>query len=114
MIDAGPAVLDRGEILIHTAGPEGMAFVFTWLRLSSIKVLDWHRNANNQSKDIAHVQKTIAQRMADKVGEPFARLEGCSPGKFTCSGGEQGRHDHSSRPTQISFPSEFSRLRRLP
>ena len=48
-----------------------MALVFVWLRLSTMKQLDWHRGASYQSKDIAHAQKTIAQRMADKVGPPL-------------------------------------------
>jgi alpha-glucan,water dikinase len=42
-----------------------MALVFTWLRLSSTRVLPWYKNSNYQSKDIAHVQKTVAQNMAD-------------------------------------------------
>lgn len=46
-----------------------MALVYVWLRLSSMKQLDWHRGSSYQSKDIAHAQKTIAQRMADKVRE---------------------------------------------
>ncbi len=32
-----------------------------------MKQLDWYRNSSYQSKDIAHVQKTITQRIADKV-----------------------------------------------
>ena len=51
------------------AGVEGMSFFFTWMRLSSMKQLDWYRNSSYQSKDIAHVQKTITQRIADKVRE---------------------------------------------
>ena len=49
------------------AGAEGMSFFFVWLRLSTMKQLDWYRNSSYQSKDIAHVQKTITQRIADKV-----------------------------------------------
>ena len=44
-----------------------MAFILVWLRLSSLRQLDWYRNSSHQSKDIAHVQKTLAQRMTDKV-----------------------------------------------
>lgn len=44
-----------------------MAFLLVWLRLSSNRQLDWYRNSAHQSKDIAHVQKTLAQRMTDKV-----------------------------------------------
>jgi alpha-glucan,water dikinase len=32
------------------AGEEGMAFLFTWLRMSSNKILTWARRANYQSK----------------------------------------------------------------
>ena len=32
-----------------------------------MKQLDWYRNSSYQSKDIAHVQKTTTQRIADKV-----------------------------------------------
>lgn len=49
------------------AGPAGMALVFTWLRLSANRTLPWYKNSNYQSKDIAHVQKSVAQTMADKV-----------------------------------------------
>ena len=49
------------------AGPTGMAFMLVWLRLSTNRQLDWYRGSSHQSKDIAHIQKTLAQRMADKV-----------------------------------------------
>lgn len=54
-----------------------MGFVFTWLRLSAIRQLDWYRNSNYQSKDIAHVQKVITQRAAEKASgadDPLVRL----------------------------------------
>lgn len=35
---------------IHYIGPEGMSFLFTWLRMSSNKLLTWARRANYQSK----------------------------------------------------------------
>lgn len=58
-----------GQQSFHlTAGPVGMAFVATWLRLSSNKQLTWYRKSARQGKDIAHSQKVLAQRMADKVG----------------------------------------------
>jgi hypothetical protein len=31
-------------------GAEGMSFLFTWLRMSSNKILTWARRANYQSK----------------------------------------------------------------
>ena len=52
---------------LNGTGSEGMSFFFVWLRLSTMKQLDWYRNSSYQSKDIAHVQKTITQRIADKV-----------------------------------------------
>lgn len=61
----------RYESLLLTfevcAGPEAMAFVMVWLRLSTARLLPWYKNSSYQSKDIAHVQKSIAQNMADKV-----------------------------------------------
>lgn len=58
-------------------GPEGMGFIYTWLRLSALRQLDWYRNSNYQSKDIAHVQKVITQRAAEKASgadDPLVRL----------------------------------------
>jgi hypothetical protein len=54
-----------------------MALVFVWLRLSAMKKLDWHRGSSYQSKDIAHVQKVIAQRVADKVVPPIMNVDSC-------------------------------------
>ncbi len=54
-----------------------MGFLYTWLRLSSLRQLDWYRNCNYQSKDIAHVQKVITQRAAEKAAgddDPLVRL----------------------------------------
>ena len=48
-----------------------MAFVATWLRLSAMKQLTWYRQSARQGKDIAHAQKTLAQRMTDKVARPW-------------------------------------------
>ncbi|KAI3425011.1 hypothetical protein D9Q98_008393 [Chlorella vulgaris] len=59
------------------AGATGMGFFFTWMRLSTLRQLDWYRNSNYQSKDIAHVQKHLAERMAYKsrtADEPLCRL----------------------------------------
>lgn len=63
------------------AGPPGMGFIFTWLRLSSMKVLPWYKGSNYQSKDAAHAQKVLAQKMAnlccnasDPLSRHFARL----------------------------------------
>lgn len=48
-----------------------MALVMVWLRLSTSRQLPWYKNSSYQSKDIAHVQKALAQRMADKVRRPL-------------------------------------------
>ncbi|KAG2440720.1 hypothetical protein HXX76_003577 [Chlamydomonas incerta] len=56
-------VLDAAD----SAGPAGMALMFTWLRLSSTRVLDWYRNSNFQPKDIAHIQKHAGERIAEKA-----------------------------------------------
>ena len=60
--------LNEAPLACNITGGEGMALVYVWLRLSTLKQLDWHRGSSYQSKDIAHVQKALAQRMADKVG----------------------------------------------
>jgi alpha-glucan,water dikinase len=49
------------------AGADGMGFVFTWLRMSSSKILTWARRSNYQSKDIAWMQKVTSERMTEKV-----------------------------------------------
>jgi hypothetical protein len=81
------------SIRVWLPGPEGMAFMLVWLRLSTNRQLDWYRNSSHQSKDIAHVQKTLAQRMADKVPHPtpgFANVFMCAalgcPGNATLEG----------------------------
>lgn len=63
------------------AGVEGSSLLLTWLRLSSLRQLDWYRNSNYQSKDIAHVQKRLAELLAaaareapDELSRLFARL----------------------------------------
>lgn len=66
-------VLDAASL----AGPPGMALIMTWLRLSSNRTLPWYKNSNYQSKDIAHVQKTVAQNMAAKArsaDDPLSRM----------------------------------------
>lgn len=66
LVDAGVA-----------AGSLGMGFIFTWLRLSSIKQLPWYKGTNYQSKDAAHAQKVLSQKMADlccTAKDPGCRL----------------------------------------
>jgi hypothetical protein len=73
-----------------------MALVYTWLRLSSLRQLDWYRRSNYQSKDIAHVQKHLAERVSDKARsakDPWSRalarmaLEGLPRGGGNGCGG---------------------------
>lgn len=54
------------ELLDQAAevGGKGMASIYTWIRFSANKQLDWYRNSNYQSKDIAHVQKTLTEEIA--------------------------------------------------
>eukprot|EP00894_Picocystis_sp_ML_P000294 jgi/Pico_ML_1/50811/g1953.t1 len=54
------------ELLDQAAevGGTGMASMYTWIRFSANKQLDWYRNSNYQSKDIAHVQKTLTEKIA--------------------------------------------------
>lgn len=59
------------------AGPNGMGFILTWLRLSSMRLLPWYKGSNYQSKDAAHAQKVLAQKMADltcRAKDPSCRL----------------------------------------
>eukprot|EP00798_Chlamydomonas_sp_ICE-L_P020028 gene20028-26744_t len=54
-----------------------MALIFTWLRLSSTRVLPWYKNSNYQTKHIAHVSKEVAQSMANvawSAGDPYSRM----------------------------------------
>uniref|UniRef100_A0A7S0RVE0 Pyruvate phosphate dikinase AMP/ATP-binding domain-containing protein n=1 Tax=Pyramimonas obovata TaxID=1411642 RepID=A0A7S0RVE0_9CHLO len=45
------------------AGGDAMGFIYTWLRMSSLKLLDWYRNGNYQSKDMGWCQKSIAEML---------------------------------------------------
>lgn len=65
---------------LSPSGPEGMSLVFTWLRLSSTRVLDWYRNANFQPKDVAAVQKHLGECIAEKVRRSPRRRPGALPG----------------------------------
>eukprot|EP00775_Hariotina_reticulata_P004810 gene4810-5058_t len=56
-------VLDNAE----AAGAAGMAFVFTWLRFSSNRLLDWQRCFSYQPRDITWAQQQVAERIAAKA-----------------------------------------------
>lgn len=58
-------------------GPSAMALILVWLRYSSLRLLPWYKGTNYQSKDAAHVQKTLAQGMAFFAGnaeDPLCRF----------------------------------------
>ena len=45
-------------------GPPGVAAMLAWLRLSSTRVLPWYGGHCYQTKDAAHVQKSLVERVA--------------------------------------------------
>lgn len=56
-----PAHCDMASmyVFIYPAGAAGMAFMFTWLRLSSNKLLDWQRHFSYQPRDITWTQQQV-------------------------------------------------------
>jgi len=50
-------------------GSAGIAVILTWLRLSSIRVLPWYGGTCYQSKDAAHIQQRLAERVAALLQE---------------------------------------------
>lgn len=50
-------------------GSAGLAVILTWLRLSSIRVLPWYGGTCYQSKDAAHIQQRLAERVAALLQE---------------------------------------------
>jgi alpha-glucan, water dikinase len=55
-----------GDLLDEAAaaGPPGVAALLTWLRLSSTRALPWYGGHCYQTKDAAHVQKRLVERVA--------------------------------------------------
>ena len=55
-------------------GSAGLAVILTWFRLSSIRVLPWYGGTCYQSKDAAHIQQRLAERVAvllqEEEGKP--------------------------------------------
>eukprot|EP00882_Tetradesmus_deserticola_P013501 GHRQ01014333.1.p2 GENE.GHRQ01014333.1~~GHRQ01014333.1.p2 ORF type:complete len:240 (+),score=111.68 GHRQ01014333.1:1275-1994(+) len=54
-----------------------MSFVFTWLRLSSNRLLDWQRCFSYQPRDITWAQQQVAERMTEKArssSDPAVRM----------------------------------------
>ncbi len=44
--------------------PAALALLFTWLRYSAIRQLDWQRNYNTQPRELAHAQERLTTRVA--------------------------------------------------
>jgi alpha-glucan, water dikinase len=72
---------------------KGMGLVLAWLRLSSTKQLPWYEGHNYQGKDMAHLQKVIASRLAnvaakheDGTSRQYARMAM----QFVARGGGNG------------------------
>ncbi len=62
-------LLDR----IHK-GVEGMAVIFTWLRFSAIRQLDWQRNYNTKPRELSHALDRLTFRLAGRyLAEPSER-----------------------------------------
>ncbi len=62
-------LLDR----IHK-GVEGMALIFTWLRFSAIRQLDWQRNYNTKPRELSHALDRLTFRLAGRyLAEPGER-----------------------------------------
>ena len=72
---------------------KGLGIVLAWLRLSSTKQLPWYEGHNYQGKDMAHLQKVIASRLAsvaakhpDGTSRQYARMAM----QFVARGGGNG------------------------
>ena len=50
-------------------GSAGIAVILAWLRLSAIRVLPWYGGTCYQSKDAAHIQQRLAERVAALLQE---------------------------------------------
>ncbi|CAG9461027.1 unnamed protein product [Pedinophyceae sp. YPF-701] len=70
------ALVNEKMEALAAAGEDGMTFLLAWLRLSHMKQLEWYRGWNYQSKDMDHMQKTVAERltyMARSAKDPTVR-----------------------------------------
>jgi alpha-glucan,water dikinase len=58
-------------VLLFAAGigAAGMAFVFTWLRFSSNRLLDWQRCFSYQPRDITWAQQQVRECLCLVGGE---------------------------------------------
>ncbi|WIA21598.1 hypothetical protein OEZ85_000786 [Tetradesmus obliquus] len=80
-------LLDNAE----AAGAAGMSFMFTWLRLSSNRLLDWQRCFSYQPRDITWAQQQVAERITEKArssSDPAVRMYArMTLGKLSRGGG---------------------------
>lgn len=59
------------DLLDRVAGnADGLALIFTWLRFSAIRQLDWQRNYNTQPRELSH----SLDRLTKKLGEQYLRM----------------------------------------
>jgi alpha-glucan, water dikinase len=47
---------------------ESLALLFTWLRFSAIRQLDWQRRYNTKPRSLAHAQNRLTERLAEIYG----------------------------------------------
>lgn len=67
-------------------GPEGMAFMHVWLRLSSNRVLDWYRKSNYQ---VGCVEGGGGSAVTSSAGHAFLGHLSFSSAQYTMAGGRQ-------------------------
>ncbi len=54
--------------------PDGLALLFTWLRFSALRQLDWQRRYNTKPRELAHAQDRLTLRLAGIfIREPSSR-----------------------------------------
>lgn len=58
---------------------QGLALLYTWLRFSQLRQLDWQRNYNTKPRELAHAQQALARLIArvyasTRAGRPLLRL----------------------------------------
>ncbi len=49
----------------HNEDRDSFATLFTWLRYSALRQLDWQRNYNTQPRDLSHAQDRLTLKLAD-------------------------------------------------
>ena len=78
MATTAPPLTVSCAVGAQVPGGDAMGFIYTWMRLSSLKLLDWYRNGNYQPKDMGHVQKTLVEMLANvarSAEDPLVRVK---------------------------------------